>query len=325
MKGLTLGPGETVIVVGLPRVTCIMIFLDAERFITEAIESVLGQTFAGWELLLVDDGSRDASTATARYYASQHPTTIRYLEHEEHENRGMSAARNLGIRHARGEYVAFLDADDVWLPTKLEQQVAILDSQPAAAMVYGRTLIWCSWTGEPADLNRDHTLDLGVPPNTLVRPPTLFVLLLQNQVQTPTTCNAILRRRVFDSIGGFEESFPGMYEDQVFFAKVTLGEPVFVSDTCWAKYRQHPESHSARAAGDYHTIRLPFLNWLEHYLRSAGVPRNAPPWRALQRELWPCRHPAWHRLLTLPQRLRRRLARRRERGGVARAALPQVR
>src|SRR5918999_1055965 len=111
-----------------PLVSVIMIFLNAEKFIEEAIESVFAQTYDSWELLLVDDGSTDDSTDIALRYAQQNPERVRYLEHDSHLNRGMSASRNLGITHAIGEYIAFLDADDVWLPHKLEQQVAILSS-----------------------------------------------------------------------------------------------------------------------------------------------------------------------------------------------------
>src|SRR5215211_5603498 len=92
-----------------PRVSAIIIFLNAEKFIEEAIESVFGQTYDDWELLLVDDGSTDYSTQIALRYAEHYPEKVRYLEHPGHENRGMSAARNLGLSHARGEYVAFLD------------------------------------------------------------------------------------------------------------------------------------------------------------------------------------------------------------------------
>src|SRR5215510_12099685 len=159
---------------GKPLVSAIIIFLNEEKFLQEAIESVFAQTYDQWELLLVDDGSTDASTAIARRYAEQYPEKVRYLEHVGHQNRGMSAARNLGVRNAKGEYIAFLDADDVWLPLKLEQQVAILNSQPEAAMVYGNTLYWYSWTKNPEDLKRDRIPKLGVPPNTLVKPPELL-------------------------------------------------------------------------------------------------------------------------------------------------------
>src|SRR5829696_811917 len=98
-----------------PLVSSVMIFFNAERFIREAIESVFAQTYDNWELLLVDDGSTDDSTQIALHYAEQYPERVRYLEHPGHQNRGMSASRNLGVSQAKGEYIALLDADDVWL------------------------------------------------------------------------------------------------------------------------------------------------------------------------------------------------------------------
>src|SRR5271154_2347778 len=105
-----------------PLVSTIIIFLNAEKFLAEAVESVLAQTYPTWELWLVDDGSTDDSSRIARDYATRHAARIHYLEHPGHENRGKSASRNLGLRHSRGSYVALLDADDVWLPGKLTNQ-----------------------------------------------------------------------------------------------------------------------------------------------------------------------------------------------------------
>ncbi|MCZ6672445.1 MAG: glycosyltransferase family A protein, partial [Verrucomicrobia bacterium] len=134
-----------------PLVSVIIIFLNEERFFKEAIESVLAQTYDNWELLLVDDGSTDDSSFIARHYASQRPDQIHYLEHEGHANLGMSASRNLGVRHATGQYISYVDGDDVWIANKLERQVAILDSHPEAVMVYGPVQLWYSWTGQPQD------------------------------------------------------------------------------------------------------------------------------------------------------------------------------
>jgi glycosyltransferase involved in cell wall biosynthesis len=269
-----------------PVVSIITIFLNAEAFLAEAIESVLAQTYVSWELLLIDDGSSDGSSELARTYAADHPRKIRYLEHPGHVNRGMSASRNLGVSNAHGPCIAFLDADDVWLPEALAERVRLLDDHPTAAMVYGRTEIWYSWTGKPDDLHRDFTYDLGVPPDSLVQPPTLLILLLQNEVQNPTTCSALIRRQLFQQVGGFVEAFRGLFEDQAFFAKVCLKAPVFVSGAKWARYRQHPDSCCAIAErnGTAFADRLPLLRWIEQYFTDEAV-TDERVWQALRLEL----------------------------------------
>src|SRR5206468_1190432 len=102
-----------------PRVSVITIFYNAAEFLGEAIESVLAQDYCDFELLLVDDGSTDAGSAIAQSFAKSEPGRIRYLHHSGHENRGMSASRNLGIREARGDIIGFIDADDRWRTNKL--------------------------------------------------------------------------------------------------------------------------------------------------------------------------------------------------------------
>jgi len=230
---------------------------------------------------------------------------VRYLEHENHQNRGMSASRNLGGRFATGEYVAFLDADDVWLPQKIQQQVAILSCQPEAAMVYGRTEIWYSWNRTPEDSRRDQLLELGVKPDSLVRPPALFFLLLKGgNIQTPTTCNVLIRRSAFEQVGGFQEIFRGIYEDQAFFVKLCLSAPVYVANECWARYRQHADSccSIAERTGEAERAWLPFLNWVATYLIEHGM-KGTRAWKALQQARWPHRHPALHRFQKRSRRL----------------------
>ena len=90
-----------------PLVSVIVIFLNAADFLQEAIDSVLAQSYNDWELLLVDDGSNDGSSEIAKTFVSQNSLQIHYLEHEGHRNLGMSATRNLGIRNAKGKYIAF--------------------------------------------------------------------------------------------------------------------------------------------------------------------------------------------------------------------------
>lgn len=279
-----------------PLVSCIMIFLDGETFMVEAIQSIFAQTYDQWELLLVDDGSTDRSTAIARSFAQQHPDRVRYLEHAGHRNLGMSASRNLGIANGRGKYIAFLDADDVWRPNKLRAQVAALEMHPAAGMVYGPTEYWYSWTDRPADRHRDVEGDIGAPPDTLVEPPALLRQALQNDGATmPGVCSLLVRRDTMEAVGGFETAFHGPYEDQAFLVKVFLKSPVFVIDECLDRYRQHPNSCCALAiaTGEYdpsrpHPARRTFLYWLREYLSAQRV-TDPDIWQALERTLKPYR------------------------------------
>lgn len=249
-----------------PAVTAIIIVYNGADFLAEAVDSVLAQSFEDWELLIADDGSRDASLAIATDYAERHPDRIRSLRHPDHGNHGMSATRNLGIAAARGRYVAFLDCDDVWLPDKLQDQVATMEHDPSLGMIYGRTLIWYGW--QKGSSTEDHFYDLGVAPGRDYDPPELLYTLLENRAQTPTTCNALMRTDLVRRVGGFEPRFRGMFEDQAFFAKVLLRARVHVSDQCWAKYRQHAASHSALSArqGEDLAPQVAYLSWFLFYL-----------------------------------------------------------
>jgi len=280
-----------------PRVSVVMPFLNAQQFIQEAIDSVRAQTYSSWELLLVDDGSSDGSTEIALRYAGQYPRQIRYLVHDGHENRGISASLNRGIHHAAGEYIALLDADDVWLPQKLEQQVVILDSYPEVGMLYGAAQYWYSWTGKPEDRERDCIPQYGVQPNTLLQPPKLLTLFLQGAAPVPCPCSVLLRRKVIGAIT-FEESFRRIFTDQVFYAKVCLKVPVFVSSECWARYRKHPASSCAVVGrtGQLNAARLIFLDWLAKYLTQQGVD-DPEIWHALRHKQRRHRHLTLYRLL----------------------------
>ena len=286
-------------VTSMPLVSAIIIFLNEEKFLSEAINSVLAQSFHNWELLLIDDGSSDGSTAIAQRYSAQHPDRIRCMEHEAHANRGMSASRNLGIQHARGDYVAFLDADDVWLPNKLERQLAIMEEQPDAVMVYGATELWYGWTGESEDIRRDRKQPIHVKPDTLVSPPELFTLFLSRKAITPCPSDVLVRRRTVTEVGGFVDAFAGMYEDQVFFFKVSLHAPVFVSGECWSKHRQHSSSSCAvwRRTGEYYSAKpnLTFLDWVEAYLKSHSI-KDRTIDRVLHRRRWRYQHPVLFRV-----------------------------
>lgn len=298
----------TIIMSDKQLVSVIMIFLNAERFIQESIDSVFAQTYDQWELLLVDDGSTDKSTELAQRYAEQYPQKVRYLEHDGHRNRGMSASRNLGIKHARGVFIAFIDSDDIWLPHKLEQQVQILNSMPEASLVYGAIEYWYSWTGNSADAKRDTIARPVVKPGTLVKPPTLLTLAYPlGKGSTPCPSDLLFRADLVGRTGGFEEQFTGMYEDQAFLSKVNLSESVYIASDHWVRYRQHPDScvSTVRNAGKYHAMRLYFLQWLTHFLTAKGV-NDSAIWKAVHTALWPYKHPWLNKLVKTQHTMRRK-------------------
>lgn len=300
-----------------PLVSCIIIFLNGgEQFFIEAIESIFAQTYENWELLLVDDGSTDESTKIALNYAVKYPDKVSYLEHEGHQNRGMSAARNLGISHAKGEYIAFLDADDVWLPNKLAEQVPILQAHPQAAMLYGRTQFWFSWTGNSEDMHRDCLTKTSMQFDDLIQPPAQLIPYLLDGGQTyPCMCSVLIRREVFTTIGVFEEEFRNANEDMVFHSKVFLNASVFVSSKCWDRYRIHTNSYWQSAPKiirpDNQKIeRLKYLNWLEKYLsqlENSNYKFNPLLKEALSQALFPYRHPILYELIQFFNQLRKNI------------------
>lgn len=275
-----------------PLVSVIIIFLNGEPYFEAAIDSVLAQTFQDFELILVDDGSTDASTGRARALAAAQPGRIIYLGHDGHANRGMSATRNLGIRHARGTFIAFIDADDVWRPGKLAEQVAIMGRHPELGMVCGAVNYWRSWAGESdAVVPTGHVHDAPLQP-----PEALLNLYPLGTAAAPCPSDLLLRRDVVLGLGGFEEHFTGprqMYEDQGFLAKLYLAAPVYFASAVWLDYRQHPDSIVAQVkqAGRYHEVRRYFLLWFERYLRERKEPAPPAAQAALRKALWRYRHP----------------------------------
>jgi glycosyltransferase involved in cell wall biosynthesis len=273
-----------------PLVSVVTTFLNAERFIQETIESVFSQSYDAWELLLVDDGSTDRSTAIAQSYGAANPGRVLYLEHEGHRNRGAPASRNVGIQNGRGKYVAFLDADDVWLPHKLERQVAIMESEPRAGMVYGFSLYWHSWTGAADDLEREWIPDLGLPTDRLFDPPELFRRVYPfGHATTPPPSDFLVRRSALESIGNFDEEFRGfyqLYEDQALLVKMFLNWPIFVSSEKWDKYRIHPDSCDSNTlnGGHYDSVRAFFLKWFQSWLSQQNI-EDPDIWRVLRKAI----------------------------------------
>ncbi len=262
-------------------VSIITIFYNAERFIEEAAASVISQTYSHWELLLVDDGSTDSSTQIAKDLASEHQNRIFYLRHPDGKNHGMSATRNLGIEHARGEFIAFLDADDIYFPEKLEVQVRILQENSDIPIVYGPLHFWYDWPGNTYKPCTDFICQLGEEHDVVVDPPIAVIRQINISDGLPGTCSVLIRSEAVREVGGFEEGFSGMYDDEAFFAKLFLKFRAFRMQNFYDHYRQHAESFCANSqrSGEYvmgpgmlSPSRLVFLKWLMAYTDKIGHP-----------------------------------------------------
>ncbi len=120
----------------LPRISAIITAYNSEAYLDDAIKSVLRQTLRPSEIVVIDDGSTDDSAKVAQSYAN---VGLRYVGQD---NQGQGAARNRGIRETDGEWIAFLDADDIWSDDKLQRQLEFAESHPEIRMVSGNKLWW---------------------------------------------------------------------------------------------------------------------------------------------------------------------------------------
>ena len=211
-------PGES------PLVSCIVPVYGGEKYLSEALDSIASQTHQPIEIIVVDDGSTDASAVVAAGHPSQ-PRSIRQA------NAGPAAARNRGVNDARGEYVAFLDADDLWHPEKLTRQFHLLANRPDAGVCV--TEIRNFWSPE-----LDETERAGEPEN-FSRPWTAY------------NCVGLLTsRQVFDKVGPFDEQLR-ITEDLEWFARLPdLGIEVAVVPEVLVFRRVHPGNLTRRQAAE---------------------------------------------------------------------------
>jgi len=182
-----------------PRVSVVIPVYNGEHTVAAAINSVLEQTFQDFEVMVVDDGSTDATVSIAERLGSR----IAIIRQSNH---GFCAARNAGIAKSTGEYLALLDADDFWAPTKLEKSIAVLDNSPQVVLVYTDVS-----NHDPAG----H--DLGTSPvdAETAHAPTLDEMLSRLWPIMPST--VVMRRAAYERCGRFAEGFS---EDLDFWIRI---------------------------------------------------------------------------------------------------------
>ena len=211
-------------------VSVIIPFYNAKKYISESIESVISQTYKNWELLLIDDGSTDEGVAVIQKYLNN-PKIKLYRK----ENGGQASARNLGIRRARGKLVAFLDADDLWKPQKLTEQIPLFNQD--FDLVFSNASVIDekgSFIGE--DLNPGSGSYFGE---------SAFSGLMYGRFFIPTL-TVVCKKEIIECANGFSESRAiQLAEDFDLWERLFLiGAKAYGMKECTAYYRKHAEQSS---------------------------------------------------------------------------------
>lgn len=220
-----------------PLVSVVLPAYNVASHVGEAIRSVLAQGYPNLELIVVDDGSKDD---TAAVVARDFPQVRLFRK----ENGGAATARNRGMREARGEYVAFLDSDDVWLPGKLNAQMAYLLAHPEVGMVCSG---FSHWVADDDGVFPDPALqNPPAPQNGAIDADcsgwVYHKLLLRNFVWTSTV---VMRRSLIEKIGEFDEALR-LGQDYDYFLKAARETEIHRLSGAMALYRHHRGSATAR-------------------------------------------------------------------------------
>jgi len=220
----------------MPKVTVVIPAYNAMTYLPETLDSVLKQTFIDFEALIINDGSTDHVVSWMAEIADPRVKLI------SQENQGLPGARNTGIVHAQGEYVAFLDADDLWEPTKLEKQVHSLDSKPEVGLAYAWTLLIDQQGESTGAVTASH-----VEGNVWQR------LLLGDIIGSGSS--AMIRRSCFDKVGVFDTELTSI-EDCDMWVRIAAHYPFAVIKEVLVYYRQHPSNMSKNYDKMIHNSRL---------------------------------------------------------------------
>jgi len=221
-----------------PTVSVVIPCYNRAHFLGGAIESVLRQSYSDFEIIVVDDGSTDGTAEVAERYEG-----VRFVRQK---NCGVAAARNAGLRESAGEYLVFLDSDDLLLPEALKTGVELLEAHPEYAFVYGH----CEYIG--AD-------------GTLLRPPRrqkvvqdcYAQLLKQNHIQSVAA--VMFRRRCVE---GFHTGMDGC-EDRDLYLRVAKEHPVHCHGRTVFQYRRHDSNLSNNTGGMINSGLAMFKSQLE--------------------------------------------------------------
>ena len=213
----------------MPKVTVVIPVYNGERYIRATLESVFAQTYQNYEIICVDDGSKDGSVAILNSYAER-------IQVIRQANMGQAGARNAGVRSGTGTYVALLDQDDLWYPWKLERQVALLEAHPEAVMAHC-DMDWIDETGNVIQRNRVSAARMSAPKGL-----TMTRLFGWDPCIYPST--TLIRKTAFERVGGFDPEIPWYGEDIDLMLRLREeGQFLFLEET-GTQYRKHSSNCS---------------------------------------------------------------------------------
>lgn len=235
----------------MPKVSVIIPTHNRAELLKSAIDSVLNQTYHDFEIIVIDDHSTDNTPAVV---ADFEDPRIKFLQNKG--KNGPSISRNLGITHALGEYIAFLDDDDEWIPSKLEKQVAVLDtSKDNICGIYSNRLKIDQTTGEI------YSDDPGA--DTL-KGNLLSQLMIKNPIQTSTL---VLRKSCLDKVGLFDENMRYMEDRDLWIRLAMHWEFEYIDEPLVSAYYYHGNSHLSRNLEGQTQGREILLKRYQHLLK----------------------------------------------------------
>jgi glycosyltransferase involved in cell wall biosynthesis len=212
----------------MPAVSIIMPAYNVESYVGDAIRSALAQTYTDFELIVVDDGSKDGTADVVRQLASS-DSRIHLVQHA---NRGLAGARNSAMRAARGAYLALLDSDDLWEPDFLAEQIAILDADPAVDIVTGNG--WCLGGAKHGQLARPCPDPRPAPDLASIIGDEWSVFIM-----------SVFRRHVYTTIGPFDEEMRSNEDYDFWLRAAVAGFTFYRNDRPLGHYRVRTDSLSA--------------------------------------------------------------------------------
>ena len=209
-------------------VSVIIPVYNSERYISEAVESVLNQTYRNLQVIVINDGSTDGTERALEPYMD-------HINYFFQENRGVAAARNVGIRSSRGRYIAFLDSDDIWMPEKLENQVSYMIGHPEFKFLYSDYVYF-----------NDDNLDVkdSIPLYKNAKPAGCIFHNLVMSSHFLHTSTVLAKREIIEEVGGFDERFR-LGEDYELWLRISAIYDIGYVEGVFSGYRRHPGSLTA--------------------------------------------------------------------------------